>query len=107
MEEMARAGTAAREIALEARPSPDEPGMIEMALADTGPGFPPAIVERLFTPFATTKESGMGLGLSVSRSIIEAHGGRIWAVDRPAGGGAEIRFTLPVYAEFVEEPGNA
>jgi two-component system sensor kinase FixL len=98
MEEMTRAGTAERRIALSARPAETE-GMIAFAVADSGPGIAPEIAARLFTPFATTKESGMGLGLSVSRSIIDAHGGQIWAVAKPPGGGAEIRFTLPVYTE--------
>ncbi|MGH7005480.1 MAG: ATP-binding protein, partial [Alphaproteobacteria bacterium] len=75
-------------------------------VADSGPGFPPEIAGRLFTPFATTKEAGMGLGLSISRSIVEAHGGRIWAAPAPQGvagmRGADIRFTLPAY----EEPGE-
>lgn len=101
MEEMARAGSAERRIALSARPA-EADGMIEFAVADTGPGIPTELAHRLFTPFATTKESGMGLGLSVSRSIVETHGGQIWAVERPAGAGAEIRFTLPAYSDNDE-----
>jgi two-component system sensor kinase FixL len=88
-------------IELRARTAPDEPGFIEVAVTDTGPGFPAEIADRLFTRFAGTKESGMGLGLSISRSIVEAHGGRIWAA--PATRGAEVRFTLPVYAEPSED----
>jgi two-component system sensor kinase FixL len=98
MEEIVRAGSAERRIALSARPAAE--GMIEFAVADSGPGVPPELAHRLFTPFATTKDSGMGLGLSISRSIIEAHGGRIWAETKPAGAGAEIRFTLPAYSEY-------
>jgi two-component system sensor kinase FixL len=60
------------------------------------------MADRLFKPFATTTTSGMGLGLAISRSIVEAHGGKIWAVPGP-GGGAEIRFTLPLYAEAAGE----
>jgi two-component system sensor kinase FixL len=84
-------------IELRARTTPDEPGFVEVAVADTGPGFPAEIADRLFTRFAGTKEGGMGLGLSISRSIVEAHGGRIWVA--PAPRGAEIRFTLPIYSE--------
>jgi two-component system sensor kinase FixL len=101
IEEMARAGSAARRIALAARPA-EIAGMVEFAVSDTGPGIRPEIAGRLFTPFATTKESGMGLGLSVSRSIIDGHGGEIWAVKKEPGSGAEIRFTLPAYAESDE-----
>jgi two-component system sensor kinase FixL len=91
----ARTGT--RAIHLRTGPAPADPGFVEIAVADNGPGFPPEIAERLFTRFASTKETGMGLGLSISRSIVEAHGGRIWAASTVEG--AEIRFTLPVYAE--------
>jgi two-component system sensor kinase FixL len=99
MEEMARAG-GARQIALSAGPAGD--GMVEIAVADSGPGIPRELADRLFTPFATTKEGGMGLGLSISRSIIEAHGGQIRAEAKEAGAGAEIRFTLPAYSENEE-----
>ena len=73
--------------------------MVEFAVRDTGPGISPEIGGRLFQPFASTKLTGMGLGLSISRSIIEAHGGRIWAMPARAGAGAEIRFTVPVFME--------
>jgi two-component system sensor kinase FixL len=65
-----------------------------VSVADTGPGIAPEVLERLFQPFMTTKPQGMGVGLSISRSIIEAHGGRIWAEANP-GGGALFHFTLP------------
>lgn len=68
-------------------------GMIEVAIADTGPGISPDIAERLFQPFFTTKSQGMGVGLSISRTIVEAHGGRIW-VETNQSGGATFRFTL-------------
>jgi two-component system sensor kinase FixL len=71
-----------------------EEGWSEVCVADTGPGIAPEVLERLFQPFMTTKPQGMGVGLSISRSIIEAHGGRIWAEANP-GGGALFRFTLP------------
>ncbi|HUB15185.1 MAG TPA: PAS domain S-box protein [Acetobacteraceae bacterium] len=87
----AMAGLPHREIAITAR---DEGGMVEVAVADTGPGLSPEVRANLFRPFVTTKNSGMGVGLSVCRSIIEMHGGRLWAEDN-AGGGTVFRFTLP------------
>jgi two-component system sensor kinase FixL len=68
--------------------------MIEIAVSDTGPGFPDDVKQNLFQPFFTTKGNGMGVGLSISRSIIEAHGGRMWA-EANLSGGATFRFTLP------------
>lgn len=97
MDAIIEAKATARQVRLEARDIPDEPGFVEVRVCDTGPGFTGEIAERLFTPFATTRKSGMGLGLSISRSIIEAHGGRIWV--QPADGGAEVRFTVPKYAD--------
>ena len=80
-----------REMTVSAAPARD--GMIEVAIADTGPGISPEIAERLFQPFFTTKSQGMGVGLSISRTIVEAHGGRIW-VEVNDNGGATFRFTL-------------
>ncbi|WP_300255517.1 PAS domain-containing sensor histidine kinase [Bradyrhizobium sp.] len=69
-------------------------GMIAVEVDDTGAGISEDIAQRLFQPFATTKANGMGVGLSISRTIVEAHGGQIEA--RPhAGGGTTFRFTLP------------
>jgi PAS domain S-box-containing protein len=67
---------------------------VEVAVADTGPGLAPGGAERLFDPFVSTKLGGMGLGLSICRSIVESHGGRLWTEPNP-GGGAVFRFTLP------------
>lgn len=72
----------------------DGNAQVEVSVADTGPGLPAEIRAHLFQPFFTTKDTGMGIGLSVCRSIVEAHGGRMWAEDNPAGG-AVFRFTLP------------
>jgi two-component system sensor kinase FixL len=99
MEAMAHAGTGFREIALSAVPSPTDPQFVEIVVRDTGPGIAPEMADRLFKPFATTKDAGMGLGLSISRSIIEAHGGQIWAVAAAPESGAEMRFTLPVFSD--------
>jgi two-component system sensor kinase FixL len=68
--------------------------MIEVAIFDTGPGIPDDVMPNLFQTFFTTKETGMGVGLSISRSIVEAHGGRMWAESNRSGG-ATFRFTLP------------
>jgi len=68
--------------------------MIEVEVSDTGSGFHEDVKSNLFQTFFTTKETGMGVGLSISRSIIEAHGGRMWA-ETNASGGATFRFTLP------------
>lgn len=68
--------------------------MIEISVSDTGSGFAGDALAHLFQPFFTTKETGMGVGLSISRTIIEAHGGRMWA-ETNRSGGATFRFTLP------------
>jgi two-component system sensor kinase FixL len=70
-------------------------GTVEVSVADTGHGMAPEVTEQLFRPFVTTKRHGMGVGLSISRSIIDAHGGRIWAEPNPSGG-TVFRFTLRV-----------
>jgi two-component system sensor kinase FixL len=69
-------------------------GMVSISVADTGSGIAPAIEAQLFQPFVTTKRDGMGIGLSVCRAIVEAHGGRLWAEPND-GGGSVFRFTLP------------
>jgi signal transduction histidine kinase len=66
-----------------------------VAVQDSGPGLNPENFDRLFDAFYTTKPGGMGMGLSICRSIVEAHGGRLWA-SRTAGPGATVQFTLPV-----------
>ena len=68
---------------------------VEIIVEDTGPGISPEIKDRLFEPFITTKAAGMGIGLSVSKNIVEAHGGRIRVEDRP-GEGARFQVVLPL-----------
>ena len=74
--------------------APSGNDLIEISVADAGPGLPAEVREKLFRPFVTTKESGMGVGLSICRSIVEAHGGKIWADPNP-GGGTRFCFTVP------------
>ena len=72
-----------------------EPGFVLVSVTDNGPGIAPEIASRLFQPFITTKEKGMGVGLTICQSIIEGHGGRIWAEENKPGGTA-FRFQLPM-----------
>lgn len=67
---------------------------VEVAVTDCETGIPPEDIERIFEPFMTTKSHGMGLGLAICKSIVEAHGGRTWASNNP-GGGATLHFELP------------
>jgi len=71
-----------------------ESGQILLSVSDTGLGFPPQLAEQIFDPFFTTKPHGTGMGLRISRSIIESHGGRLWAV-ASSGRGATLHLNLP------------
>jgi signal transduction histidine kinase len=73
----------------------DASGGVLVAVRDSGPGLNPESVDRLFDAFYTTKPSGMGMGLSICRSIVEAHGGRIWA-SVTAAPGTVVQCVLPV-----------
>ena len=75
-------------------------GSVLVAVRDAGIGFDPQQAERIFDSFYTTKPKGMGLGLSISRSIVEAHGGRLWASPN-TGHGTTFQFTLPAAGEHV------
>ena len=85
-------GTERRELFVQSAPFSD--GMVVIEVADTGPGVSEEIASQLFQPFVTTKQQGMGVGLSISRTIVEAHGGQIWVEPNP-GGGTIFRLTLP------------
>jgi PAS domain S-box-containing protein len=87
---------------LQIRSGKDSAGAVLVAVRDTGPGLDPDYVERMFEPFFTTKPGGMGLGLSISRTIIEAHGGTLWASPNEDKG-ATIQFTVPAGAGVADE----
>ena len=88
----AMAASPRRELSIRTRPAAD--GSVEVAVIDSGPGLAPEVESRLFESFVTTKADGMGVGLSICRTIVEVHGGRLWHEANPAGG-AVFAFTLP------------
>ena len=90
---MADAPEDRREVVLMTRRSGD--GEVEITVADHGSGLAPEATEHLFNPFFTTKSGGTGLGLAISKSIVRAHGGRLWHTPND-GSGARFHFTLPV-----------
>lgn len=100
IEAAAAGAAAARQVHLGGRAAA---GVVEIVVMDTGPGFGPGVAAHLFEPYFTTKPDGMGIGLSVSRSIAEAHGGRINGTSLPGGG---ARFSLMLPAAPVTSPGS-
>ena len=92
--------------ALAVSTSTDGAGGVIVAVRDSGHGVPPALLLRIFDSFVTTKKDGMGLGLSIARSLVEAHGGRIAAENNPEGG-ATFRFTLPADGRDAIDSGGA
>jgi signal transduction histidine kinase len=96
MDAMADAPAGRRQLTVRTARNTD--GHAEIAVIDSGHGIDPTDLRRLFDSFFTTKKDGMGLGLALSRSIVQAHRGRIWAVNNPEGG-ATFRFALPVDAD--------
>ena len=101
MEAMQGAETDSREIHL--KTEQESPDFITASLQDTGKGLSSDELEGIFEPFCTSKAEGLGLGLSISRSIISGHGGRLWAKPN-SDHGATFLFTLPVYQEDSDEP---
>ena len=89
-------GTGERKIRISIRAA--APHQVEVDIRDNGPGLAPHVADDPFRPFQTTKADGMGIGLAISHTIIDAHGGRLWA-ENPPEGGAAFRFTLPVGSE--------
>jgi signal transduction histidine kinase len=81
-----------KRVVIEARSR--EEGGVEVAVTDSGPGVPPEVIDKVFDRFYTTKSGGLGMGLPISRTIIEAHGGRLWAEHAASGRGLTFRFTL-------------
>jgi C4-dicarboxylate-specific signal transduction histidine kinase len=95
MEAMSGVSDDAREVLISTGTA--DPHCVLVAVCDSGPGFAPESVERVFAPFYTTKSTGLGMGLSICRSIIEAHGGRLWAsANLPRG--AVFQFTVPFHS---------
>jgi signal transduction histidine kinase len=83
-----------------------EDGPIEISVNDTGPGLPPGKADQIFDAFFTTKPQGSGMGLAISKSIVESHGGRIWA-NGNGGRGATFHFTLPAAPAKTNPPVDA
>jgi len=96
IEAMAEVAGATRQIVIASQLH--ETAMVLVSVADLGRGFDPQLLGSIFDPFATTKPEGMGLGLSMSRTIVEQHGGRLWASENEPHG-ATLSFTLPAAAE--------
>jgi signal transduction histidine kinase len=94
----------ARQLAITTRNA--EPDQVELTVQDSGTGLAPEVMARIFDAFYTTKSSGMGMGLAICRSIVERHGGRLWAVNNE-GPGASFHFVLPKYQEEKQNTGAA
>jgi signal transduction histidine kinase len=96
IEAMSGVGQGPRE--LEVRTDRGESTEVVIGVGDSGPGLEATSLDRLFDAFYTTKPDGLGMGLAISRSIVESHGGRLWATAN-APHGAVFRFTLPIGSE--------
>jgi signal transduction histidine kinase len=101
VEAMSSVGDGSRELTIAS--GKDDPNLVFVEVQDTGPGISPADLDRLFESFYTTKPDGIGMGLAISRSIVEAHSGHLSAAPNPPHG-AVFRFTLPVEEKSSEAP---
>jgi signal transduction histidine kinase len=101
VEAMNTTGNGSRELLISTRKT--QPDVVVVAVRDSGPGLATATIERLFDAFYTTKPGGLGLGLSICRSIIETHGGRLSAKDNVPHG-ATFEFSLPTYPDVANQP---
>ena len=90
------------ELAVRAKPL----DRFEIEVSDTGPGIPDAVMARLFQPFVSTKDTGLGLGLVISKRIVDAHGGTILAWNRPEGG-SRFTINLPIHTGETEDADTA
>jgi signal transduction histidine kinase len=81
-----------------------DPEEVQVTVEDSGIGIDPNTIQKIFDPFYTTKSTGMGMGLSISRSILQYHGGRLWATAKD-GPGTSFHFTLPKYHEEESNAG--
>jgi PAS domain S-box-containing protein len=104
IEAMSKVGDRARELVITTRNI--DPDQVQVTVEDSGIGIDPQVIDRIFDSFYTTKAGGMGMGLSISRSILQAHGGRLWATAKD-GAGTVFHFTLPKYHEEESNPGVA
>jgi len=104
IEAMSRVGDRARELVITTRNI--DPDQLQVTVEDSGTGIDPQMIDKIFGSFYTTKPGGMGMGLSISRSILQAHGGRLWATAKD-GAGTIFHFTLPKYHEEESNAGVA
>ncbi len=104
IEAMSSVGDRARELMITTRNI--DPDQVQVTVEDSGTGIDPQMIDKIFGSFYTTKPGGMGMGLSISRSILQAHGGRLWATAKD-GGGTIFHFTLPKYHEEESNAGVA
>jgi C4-dicarboxylate-specific signal transduction histidine kinase len=100
---MAAMPSADRRLTVSAEPASNGEAGVRVSVTDNGPGIAPERLEQIFEPFVTSKSAGMGLGLAVCRTIVTAHGGRLWA-DHADGGGATFFMSLPADAVIAVEP---
>jgi signal transduction histidine kinase len=100
VEAMSEVGEGPRELSIGS--SRVETKSILVAIGDSGPGLPPTSLARIFEPFYTTKPNGLGMGLSICRSIVEAHGGRLWVTPNEFRG-AVFRVMLPIVEKSLEK----